>query len=42
MLVGECIHLQRNGCDVLARAAWDDVVEHWTRAENGDIRSRFD
>lgn len=29
MLVGECIREQRRGFDVMASAAWDEVVEHW-------------
>lgn len=35
ILVGKCISQQRDGYDVLASAAWDDVVEHWTQGENG-------
>ena len=35
MLVGECIREQRRGYDVLASAAWDEVLEHWARVENG-------
>lgn len=35
MLVGEVVKEQRSGFDALASAAWDNVLEHWCRAENG-------
>ena len=33
MLVGQVIRDQRDGCDALASASWDAVVEHWTECE---------
>ncbi len=37
-LVGECVREQRSGYDVLASAAWDDVLRHWNTAAQPDGR----